>query len=258
MGDLEGFIDQQLLKGRAFFTKPTALAALQQSPKALQAAAARLARKGRLVAPAGAFIWSSGRRIATSAPRSRPLDQPAHGTSWARLPGLAPEGRSLPWRRPPSRHGLSGGFAAAASAHRDRPASDRVSLPDARGLCANEPARVARSPQDRRGVRQGRRPRTDAARHVPLFSPRGRNQRAAQAVHDLGAKARGSVLAAAAKAYDNTAVRRLGYLLEHFGYTRQSRFLAIYAEQAKSFKLLDPSNKPAARPLATREERNKP
>jgi len=55
MGDLEDFIDQQLLKGRAFFTKPAALAALQQSPKALQAAAARLSKKGRLVAPRRGF-----------------------------------------------------------------------------------------------------------------------------------------------------------------------------------------------------------
>ena len=39
MADLEGFIDQQLAMGRGWFTKPAALAALRQSPKAFQAAA---------------------------------------------------------------------------------------------------------------------------------------------------------------------------------------------------------------------------
>ena len=41
---------------------------------------------------------------------------------------------------------------------------------------------------------------------------------AAQAVHDLGKKADPRILAKAASAYENSAVRRLGYLLERFGH----------------------------------------
>lgn len=70
---------------------------------------------------------------------------------------------------------------------------------------------------------------------------------AAQIVHDLGAKASPRKLAKAAAAYDNSAVRRLGYLLEHFGHVRQADALLPFAKTAKSMKLLDPSVKlPAA------------
>jgi hypothetical protein len=55
MADLEGFIDQQLAMGRGWFTKPAALAALRQSPKAFQAAATRLSKRSRLVSPRRGF-----------------------------------------------------------------------------------------------------------------------------------------------------------------------------------------------------------
>jgi hypothetical protein len=70
---------------------------------------------------------------------------------------------------------------------------------------------------------------------------------AAQIVNDLGAKASPRKLVKAAAAYDNSAVRRLGYLLERFGYERQADALLPFAKTAKSMKLLDPSVKlPAA------------
>jgi hypothetical protein len=67
---------------------------------------------------------------------------------------------------------------------------------------------------------------------------------AAQAVHDLGGNARGKILAAAARAYEQTAVRRLGFLLARFGHDRQARALSPFAAKAKSFPPLDPSNRP--------------
>ena len=70
---------------------------------------------------------------------------------------------------------------------------------------------------------------------------------AAQIIHDLGAKASPSKLSKVATAYDNSAIRRLGYLLEHFGHERQAQALLPFAKAAKSMKLLDPSVKlPAA------------
>lgn len=58
------------------------------------------------------------------------------------------------------------------------------------------------------------------------------------------------------RAYENSAVRRLGYLLERFGHTRQADTLRSFAKKAKSFKALDPSAKPIVPELAAMEERN--
>ncbi len=41
-------------------------------------------------------------------------------------------------------------------------------------------------------------------------------------------------------------MRRLGYLLDHFGHGRQARALLPYAAKAKSLKPLDPSVKALA------------
>jgi predicted transcriptional regulator of viral defense system len=80
---------------------------------------------------------------------------------------------------------------------------------------------------------------------------------AAQAVHDLGGNSRGKILAAAARAYEQTAVRRLGFLLARFGHDRQARALLPFAAKAKSFSLLDPATRPAARELIMRGGRDR-
>lgn len=64
---------------------------------------------------------------------------------------------------------------------------------------------------------------------------------AAQVVHDLGGKADARRLSAIARVYENSAVRRLGYLLDHFGHERQAGALLRFAKKAKSMKALDPS-----------------
>ena len=79
---------------------------------------------------------------------------------------------------------------------------------------------------------------------------------AAQATHDRGKKADARILAQEAVVYENSVVRRLGYLLERFGHSRQANALRPFAEQAKSFKSLDPSVKPIVPELAATEERN--
>ncbi len=64
---------------------------------------------------------------------------------------------------------------------------------------------------------------------------------AAQIVHDLGSKAVPGKLAKIAVEYEQSAVRRLGYLLERYGHARQARALLPIASKAKSMKRLDPS-----------------
>jgi predicted transcriptional regulator of viral defense system len=80
---------------------------------------------------------------------------------------------------------------------------------------------------------------------------------AAQAVHDLGKKADLRILAKAASAYENSSVRRLGYLLDRFGYDRQASALEVFAMKAKSFKELDPAVKPIVATLRESDEMNR-
>jgi len=79
---------------------------------------------------------------------------------------------------------------------------------------------------------------------------------AAQGVHDLGNKADPGILAKAAGSYENSAVRRLGYLLDRFGHIRQAKGLQAFAEKAKSFKDLDPAAKPIIAALRVSDEKN--
>ena len=66
----------------------------------------------------------------------------------------------------------------------------------------------------------------------------------AQIVCDLGRKADPRKLAKLAAAYENSSVRRLGFLLEQFGMNRQAEALVRFAKKAKSTKLLDSSIRP--------------
>ena len=66
----------------------------------------------------------------------------------------------------------------------------------------------------------------------------------AKIAKDLGASADPRKLAKATIAYENSAVRRLGYLLDRSGHLRQAKALEPFARKAKAMKLLDPSVKP--------------
>jgi hypothetical protein len=81
----------------------------------------------------------------------------------------------------------------------------------------------------------------DSARY---FHKAGGINGLAQIVHDLGSKADPHKLVRAAASYENSAVRRLGYLFDHFGQERQAKVLVPIARKAKSMKPLDPSIKP--------------
>lgn len=72
----------------------------------------------------------------------------------------------------------------------------------------------------------------------------------AQIAKDIGAKADPRKLAKAAMAYENAAVRRLGYLLDRAGHARQAKALEPFARKAKSMKPLDPSVKPLVESFA--------
>ena len=78
----------------------------------------------------------------------------------------------------------------------------------------------------------------------------------AQIAKDIGAKANPRALAKAAAAYENSAVRRLGYLLDRAGHVRQANALEPFVKKAKTALPLDPSVKPIVAALAqVREKR---
>ena len=78
----------------------------------------------------------------------------------------------------------------------------------------------------------------------------------AQIAKDLGGKADPRKLARLADVYENSSVRRLGYLLELGGHLRQAKALERFVREAKSLKPLDPAAKPLAASLASVQERN--
>ncbi len=78
----------------------------------------------------------------------------------------------------------------------------------------------------------------------------------AQIAHDLGRKADPRKLAKAAAAYENSAVRRLGYLLDLANHERQAKALLPFVEKAKSMKPLDPSVKPFTEVTRQAHEKN--
>ena len=78
----------------------------------------------------------------------------------------------------------------------------------------------------------------------------------AQIVKDIGAKANPRLLQSAAAAYENSAVRRLGYLLEWTGHLRQADALQVFVARAKTALPLDPSFRPLMVADAQHGERN--
>jgi predicted transcriptional regulator of viral defense system len=78
----------------------------------------------------------------------------------------------------------------------------------------------------------------------------------AQVVKDIGAKAVTRKLAKIAGFYENSSVRRLGYLLDLAGHSLQSKALEPFTAQAKSFKPLDPSIRPILETSAEDVEKN--
>jgi len=78
----------------------------------------------------------------------------------------------------------------------------------------------------------------------------------AQIVKDIGAKASPRLLQKAAGAYENSAVRRLGYLLDLTGHARQADALQGFVKRARTALPLDPAVRPLVKALAQPGERN--
>ena len=93
----------------------------------------------------------------------------------------------------------------------------------------------------------------DCARY---FHDAGGISGVAQIVKDIGGKANARALADAAKDYENTAVRRLGFLLDLAKHSRQAIALEPFVKKAKTHLPLNPAAQPLVASLAEPREKN--
>jgi predicted transcriptional regulator of viral defense system len=257
MSNLQQFIDSQLARGRATFSKPAALAELRQTPEAFQAAVERLMKKGRLASPRRGFYLIL-----------RPEDRLLGAPDPSRWIDPLMKHLELDYRisllRAAAFHGSAHQAAMVfqAIAPRQLPAIEigrqRVEFLYQAPLTfaeSNRPEWLAQLKTEAGFAKIAGVELTllDMCRY---FHRAGGISGAAQAVHDLGNKANPRILAEAANAYENSAVRRLGFFLERFGHIRQASVLEGFAEKAKSFKDLDPAAKPIVAALSEMEEKN--
>jgi hypothetical protein len=93
----------------------------------------------------------------------------------------------------------------------------------------------------------------DCARY---FHDAGGISAVAQITKDIGGKANVRALADAAEEYENSSVRRLGYLLDLASHVRQAKALEPFVKKAKTLLPLNPAVRPLVASLASPDERN--
>jgi len=242
VASLDKYLDQELLRGRIYFSSREAAKAVGQSSEAFFAAASRLVRKGRLASPRKGFYlilrpedhlmgapdpvrWIDPLMVFLGLDYRISLLRAAsfHGSSHQAamiFQVIAPK-----QLRPVEigRHRIQFVYQAARIFANANRTEWLVQLKSETGF-----AKVA-------GVELTL---FDVARY---FHRAAGINGAAQVVHDLGGKADARRLSAIARVYENSAVRRLGYLLDHFGHERQASALLPFVKKAKSMKALDPS-----------------
>ncbi|MES2946341.1 MAG: type IV toxin-antitoxin system AbiEi family antitoxin [Pseudomonadota bacterium] len=237
-------MNDRLVHGRAYFSSQEALAALVIKPEALSATVTRLVKKQRLVNPRHGFHLIL-----------RPEDQPTGAPDPVRWIDPLMKYQGLDYRisllRAAAFHGSSHQAAMVFQVvvprqlrsieigrhrlqfiYQEPKAFAAVNLPAQLGQMKSEAgfARVA-------GVELTL---LDCARY---FHKAAGINGVAQIAKDIGDKADPKILAKAALAYENSAVRRLGYLLDLAHHHRQAKALEPFARKAKTALPLDPSVK---------------
>lgn len=256
MATLEQFLGERLAQGRAYFSRQDALSALASTPVALSAALTRQVKKGSLVNPKRGFYLIL-----------RPEDQAAGAPDPVRW--IDPLMRHLKsdYRisllRAAAFHGVTHQAAMvfqvivprqlrsfAIGRHRlefvYQIRADFVSVN--RGEWLNS----IKSDAGFAKVAGVELTLFDCARY---FHKAGGINGLAQIVKDLGGRAKPASLAKVAAHYENSSVRRLGYLLERMGHARQAKALQPFVKQAKTAVLLEPSVKPLLEGIDARHEK---
>ena len=257
MASADGYLDEQLARGRAYFSREEALNALGLAAQNFNAAISRLIKKGRLANPRHGFYLIL-----------RPEDRALGAPDPVRWIDPLMKHQGIDYRisllRAAAFHGSTGqatmvfqvivpkqlrGFEIGR--HRMQfiyqapHAFAEANRPEWLGQMKSEAgfAKVA-------GVELTL---LDCARY--LHRAAGING-VAQIAKDLGGKVDPRKLAKLAGVYENSSVRRLGYLLELARHARQAKALEPFAREAKSLKPLDPAAKPLVAALAPSQKKN--
>jgi len=257
MASLDHYLDELLSGGRANFSREEALGALGLSAEAFIAAANRLTKKQRLASPRRGFylILRPEDRVAGAPDPVRWIDplmkylELDYRISLLRAAAFhgASHQAAMVFQVvvPKQLRGFDIGRHRLQFIYQAPAAFAKTNLPDWLAQMKSEAgfAKVA-------GVELTL---LDCARY---FHKAAGINGVAQIAKDIGAKADPRKLAKAAMAYENAAVRRLGYLLDRAGHARQAKALEPFAKTAKSMKPLDPSVKPLTEALAEVHEKD--
>jgi predicted transcriptional regulator of viral defense system len=256
MTTLEQYMDDQLARGRAYFSREDALSQLGSSSGALSMALLRQANKGRLANPRNGFYL-------ILRPEDRIIGAPDPGRWINPLMEYLRVDYRIALLRAAAFHGATHQASMVfqivvpkqmrdfeIGRHRlefiyQSPRSfSQVNVRDALAQLKSDAgfAKVA-------GIELTL---LDCMRY---FHKAGGINGVAQVVKDLGGNARPQKLTKLAAYYENSSVRRLGYLLEEMRHERQADALRPFVKKAKTAVPLDPSVKPLIEGLPDLHER---
>lgn len=245
MAALDRYLEQQLARGRAYFSREAALETLDLAPKAFTVAITRLIKKRRLANPRHGFYLIL-----------RPEDQVSGAPDPVRWIDPLMKHQGIDYRisllRAAAFHGSSHQAAMVFQVivpkqqrsfeigrhrlqfiYQEPVAFGKINTP----ACLNQ----IKSESGFAQVAGVELTLLDCTRY--FHKAAGINS-VAQIVKDIGAKADSRKLVRLAVAYENSSVRRLGYLLDRAGHARQAKALEPLARMAKTALPLDPSVKP--------------
>jgi len=251
MTTLDEYIDDRLSQGRAYFSRQEALPVLGSTPVALGTAFTRQIRKGRLANPRHGFYLIL--RPEAAADADAEIERVPDPTLW--IDALMKH-QGIDYRisllRAVAFHGM---------VHQDAPAFQIILPKQVRDFeigrhrlqfTYQEPAAFAQvnrsdwlsSLKSNAGITHVagiELTLLDCACH---FHKTAGIQGLARIVKELGGQAQPSRLAEAAAHYENSSVRRLGYLLERMGHSQQADALRPFVSQATTAALLNPDITP--------------
>lgn len=257
MSNLDHYLDEQLARGRSYFSKDEAVKALGVEADAFTAAANRYAKKHRIVSPRRGFYLIL-----------RPEDRIAGAPEPVRWIDPLMKFMKLDYRvsllRAAAFHGASHQSAMLfqvvvpkqlRSFDIGRHRIQFIYQANEAFVETNQPEWLQQLKSET-GFAKVAGVELVLLDSVRYYHKAGGINGVAQIVHDIGSKASPRKLARAAALYENSSVRRLGFLLDYFGLERQSKVLVPLARSAKSIKPLDPSVKPLMDELADFTERD--
>lgn len=245
MLSLEQFIDKQLIHGRAYFNREDAETAVDLGSAGLTAAITRMVKKCKLANPRHGFYLIL-----------RPEDRISGAPDPARWIDPLMKFQGINYRisllRAASFHGSSHQAAMVFQVIAPRQLRDIkigrhrlqfIYQTEKAFAATNQPENLEQMKTDAGYAQVAGVELTllDCARY---FHKAAGINGVAQIAQDIGDKADPGKLASIAQGYENSAVRRLGYLLERAGHAAQADALEPFARKAKTSVPLDPSVKP--------------